>query len=135
MMLGLEAAGAVLALTHLAAWWVIAPPTVMLAGYLLLLRAAAQADAERDARDQADQEAARDRARRPRGAWQATVASEPAPVATPVAYAAAPVPEDYEDLGTGRDFAPGLRYASPGDASDNEAYDQYTENRLRAVGD
>ena len=34
MLLGLEAAGAGLAVTGLAAWWVLAPPTVMLAGYL-----------------------------------------------------------------------------------------------------
>ena len=51
MMLALEAAADALAATGIAAWWVIAPPTVMLAGYLLLLREAAQADAERDARE------------------------------------------------------------------------------------
>ena len=32
---------------RLAAWWVIVPPSVMLLGYLALLRAAAKADAER----------------------------------------------------------------------------------------
>jgi hypothetical protein len=47
MLLGLEVAGAGLAMTGLAAWWVLAPPTVMLAGYLVLLREAAAADSER----------------------------------------------------------------------------------------
>jgi hypothetical protein len=36
-----------LAVTQLAAWWVIVPPAVMLVGYVVLLREAAQADAER----------------------------------------------------------------------------------------
>ena len=36
-----------LAGTRLAAWWVIVPPSVMLLGYLALLREAAKADAER----------------------------------------------------------------------------------------
>jgi hypothetical protein len=139
MMLGLEAAGGALAGTGLAAWWVIAPPTVMLAGYLLLLREAAQADVDRAAREreaiQATQARARERARRGREARKARAATQPplAPIAPPAAFASAPVPEDYDDLAPGRDFTPGLRYASSSD--DEEAYDQYTENRLRAVGD
>lgn len=139
MMLGLEAAGGALAGTGLAAWWVIAPPTVTLVGYLVLLREAAQADAEVDAREREAQEAAeaaaRERARQAREARTERTATPPPAPAIPVAYAAAPVPEDYEDLGPGRDFTPGLRYASARDTADHEAYDQYTENRLRAVGD
>jgi hypothetical protein len=140
MMLGLEAAGGALAAIGLAAWWVIAPPTVMLGGYLVMLREAAQADAERDAREreafQADQARAREKARRAHEARKAKAAAAQPPAAPRVAFAAAPVPEDYEDLGHGRDFTPGLRYASSSSGSaDAEAYDQYTENRLRAVGD
>ena len=137
MMLGLETAGGALALTGMAAWWVIAPPTVMLAGYLLLLREAAQADAERGSREREAVQAAQARAHeraRAREARRAKAAAQPplAPVAPPAAFAAAPVPEDYDGLAPGRDFTPGLRYATP---PDDEAYDQYTENRLRAVGD
>ena len=142
MMLGLEAAGAALAATGLAAWWVIAPPTVMLAGYLLLLREAAHADADASRRErealEAAQARARERAERARGRAQQAAAAP----AIPVAFAAAPVPEDYEDLGHGRDFTPAAgpgyrRYSGPDDsyADDAGAYDQYTENRLRAVGD
>ena len=47
MLIGLEAAAIALAVVRLAAVWVVVPPTIMLAGYLLLLREAAQADAER----------------------------------------------------------------------------------------
>jgi hypothetical protein len=57
MMLGLTVAGGALAGTGLAAWWVIAPPAVMLAGYLLLLREAAKADAEVGQRDREAYEA------------------------------------------------------------------------------
>jgi hypothetical protein len=134
MMLALEAAADVLAASGLAAWWVIAPPTVMLAGYLLLLREAAQADAERDARDR-DAAQVREEARNARGAARTMVAEHPP--ASPAAFAAAPVPEDYEDLDSGRDFTPGGRFGVSGDASaaEDDAYDQYTEERLRAVGD
>jgi hypothetical protein len=135
MLLALEAAADALAATGLGAWWVIAPPTVMLTGYLLVLRAAAQADAERDARER-DAAQARERARHARPAGHARLAQPPsAPPATPAVFAAAPVPEDYEDLGPGRDFTPGGRYTAAADDSDTEAYDQYAEERLRAVGD
>jgi hypothetical protein len=138
MMLALEAAADILASSGLAAWWVIAPPTVMLAGYLLLLREAAQADAERDARERDDTVQARAEARHAREAGRTRAAQHPSasPVA-PAAFAAAPVPEDYEDLGSGRDFTPGGRYNASGDVSteEDDANDQYTEERLRAVGD
>ncbi|HEY6294999.1 MAG TPA: hypothetical protein VIX15_04990, partial [Streptosporangiaceae bacterium] len=43
----LVAAAGGLAGTRMAAWWVVVPPSVMLLGYLPLLRAASQVDAER----------------------------------------------------------------------------------------
>ena len=42
----LAIASGALAERHLAAWWVVLPPIVMLLGYLGLLREAAKADAE-----------------------------------------------------------------------------------------
>ena len=139
MLLGLEAAGAGLAVTGLAAWWVLAPPTVMLGGYLLLLREAAAADSERAAAEreaiQAREEARkRAIARAKRAAERAAAQPTARPAMAPAAYAAAPVAADYEDLGRARDFTPGLRYARPDEVADS-ADDQYTESRLRAVGD
>ncbi|HVT66392.1 MAG TPA: hypothetical protein VHF26_01490, partial [Trebonia sp.] len=51
MLIGLEIAAVALAVLGLAALWVVVPPSIMLAGYLLLLREAAAADAERARRD------------------------------------------------------------------------------------
>jgi hypothetical protein len=148
MLLGLAAAAGTLAWMHLAAWWVIAPPAVMLAGYLLMLREASRADAEASQREDEAIEArqaarARERARRARErARQARAGAATVAPVVPVTYAAAPVPADYDDEGPGRDFTLGRRYAASASSSssalaaeDDDAYDQYTENRLRAVGD
>lgn len=47
MLLALATGATALAVTQMAAWWVILPPAVMLLGYLALLREASKADAER----------------------------------------------------------------------------------------
>ena len=146
MLLVLEAAAIALAVLGLAAMWVVAPPTVMLAGYVLLLREAAHADAEQAQREATAAARARERARRQaRAERRIAPAAATAPSAATTAaalaarFAAAPVPADYEDAGPGRDFAPGLAgkytpsYADP-DTVD-EDYDTYTPPRLRAVGD
>jgi hypothetical protein len=148
MLAVLEVAAIVLALTSLAAVWVVIPPTVMLAGYLLLLREAAKADAER-ARHEAEAAAhARERANARARAGAARRATSPYGMSTPdvattaealaARFAAAPVPADYED--SGRDFAPGLagKYITSNadaDVTDEEYYDAYEGPRLRAVGD
>lgn len=141
MLLALEIAAIALAMLGLAALWVVIPPSVMLGGYLLLLREAAHADAEQAAREE---EAARARAQRTRARARAAQRSTAA-LAAPVAAAApAPAPAAYEDAGPGRDFAPGLagKYTtSNAEVAENSEpagdgyYEQYTENRLRAVGD
>jgi hypothetical protein len=154
MLILLEIAAIALAVVGLAALWVIIPPTIMLVGYLLLLREAAHADAERaqreaeaatHARERARAKAARARARA--GAAQRTTPAEGTPIdgTTPEAataaalaakFAAAPVPADYED--SGRDFAPGLagKYTTSNADSEPAAEDYvYEVPRLRAVGD
>jgi hypothetical protein len=84
---------------------VIIPPSVMLLGYLAVLREAAQADAERR--------------ERPRVRTTA-VTRVPAPVAP-----AAPPPP-----------APDAKIIDIGAVQpDEEFYDQYTDAKLRAVGD
>jgi hypothetical protein len=150
MLILLEIAAIALAVVGLAAMWVIIPPTIMLTGYLLLLREAAHADAERAQheaeaaahareREHARAKAARARAR----AAQRTTPAEGTPIdaATAAAalaakFAAAPVPADYED--SGRDFAPGLagKYTTSNADSEPAAEEYvYEAPRLRAVGD
>ena len=105
-MLVLLAIGAgVLAVMQLAAWWVVLPPSVMLLAYLLLLREASRADAEkRVVPVQRERSAPR------------------VPVAAPAPVVAAPVVADAEVIDiTGR--------------VGEEFFDQYADAKLRAVGD
>ena len=152
MLILLEIAAIALAVVGLAAMWVIIPPTIMLVGYLLLLREAAHADAERAQREAEAAAHTRERARakaaraRGRAAQRSTPAEatpvdgtalEPATAAALAAkFAAAPVPADYED--SGRDFAPGLagKYTTSNADPEPAAEDySYEVPRLRAVGD
>ncbi len=161
MLIGLEIAAISLAVLRLAAVWVVVPPTIMLVGYVLLLREAGRADAERAQREAAAAAAAhaRERARDRRAQARRTTPAEDtsaegtADVAAALAakFAAAPVAADYEDAG--RDFAPGLagKYttsnADPGPAgrevarptgpaeSADDDYEACDPPRLRAVGD
>jgi hypothetical protein len=144
MLAGLEIAAVTLAVVGLAAIWVVIPPSLMLAGYLLLLREAGQADAER-ARHEAEAAAhARARLLRARRATPAegtsTAGVAAAAAGLAARFAAAPVAADYEDSGPGRDFAPGLagKYTTSNadaEAADEDYYDTYEPPRLRAVGD
>ena len=154
MLVLLEIAAIALAVVGLAALWVIIPPTIMLTGYLLLLREASHADAERAQREAEAAAHARDRQRsrakaarmRARAAQRTTPAEgtpigetileETAAAALAAKFAAAPVPADYED--SGRDFAPGLAGKYTTSNADTEAAGEehvYEVPRLRAVGD
>jgi hypothetical protein len=148
MLIGLEAAAIALAVLGLAAVWVVAPPSVMLIGYLLLLREAAQADAER-AQYEAEAEALAAEHARAQAAQAGRVTPAEgtstkgiaeAAAALAAKFAAAPVPADYEDNGPGRDFAPGLagKYTTSNagsEAADEDYHEDYETPRLRAVGD
>ena len=151
MLIGLEIAAIALAFLGLAAVWVVVPPSIMLIGYLLLLREAGHADAER-ARYEAEAAAqARERAIAQSAQAQrvtpvdgtSTEGITPTAAALAAKFAAAPVPADYEDSGPGRDFAPGLagKYTTSNADTDTagddyyEAYEDYDTPRLRAVGD
>jgi hypothetical protein len=115
LLVALTVAAGVLAGLGLAAGWVTVPPTVMLVCYLLLLRAAAKADAER-------RELAYERAyaRAAHAAAAAAVAS--------AAPAAPPAPARAEVLAFSAAGASEAR-------DDEEIYDQYADAKLRAVGD
>lgn len=148
MLIGLEIAAIVLAVLGLAAVWVVVPPSIMLFGYLLLLREAGQADAERAQYEaEAAARAAEPVTARTEQAHRVTPAEGTSTEGIPAAaaalaakFAAAPVPADYEDYGPGRDFAPGLagKYTTSNadaEAADEDYYDDYETPRLRAVGD
>ncbi len=115
MLLILVISSGALAFTELAAWWVVVPPSVMLLGYMALLREAAKADAER-------RELARLSPARARSSVASPLAASP-PAASPAA-GPAPAPDaDVIDIS-----------ASLGPAGE-EFYDQYADAKLRAVGD
>jgi hypothetical protein len=148
MLIGLEGAAIALAVLGMAAVWVVVPPSIMLIGYLLLLREAAQADAEQ-AQYEAEAAARAAEHARAQAAAQAHYATPPegipaagiteAAAALAAKFAAAPVPADYEDSGPGRDFAPGLagKYttSNANAEADEDYYEPYDPPRLRAVGD
>jgi hypothetical protein len=109
MLLMLVIGSGALAFTELAAWWVVVPPSLMLLGYLTLLKEAAKADAER-----------RELAR--------THAADTAAAAPPAAPPAPAPPPDAEVI----DIAASLGSTVP---VGEEFYDQYADAKLRAVGD
>ena len=120
LLLVLTAVGVGLAYLQLAAWWVMIPPTVLLDGYLLLLREAAHADAEaRARRDLAHAEA-------PASAAGAAVpAARPAQPAQSGTEAEIPV----EETGPRADIIDLSEHVN------DQLYDQYADAKLRAVGD
>jgi hypothetical protein len=111
MLLVLAIGSGALAVTKMAAWWVVVPPTVMLIGYTGMLREASKADAER-------RELARTRATAAAAVAAAERAAPPVP--------AAPVPgPDAEVI----DISASLSVAG------HKFYDQYADAKQRAVGD
>ena len=116
MLLVLAIGSGWLAYTKMAAWWVVVPPTIMLLGYLGMLREASKADAER-------RELARTRAASAAAATT-TAAAAAKSAAPPAAAAPAPVP-DAEVI----DISASLTVAG------HKFYDQYADTKLRAVGD
>ena len=111
LLLVLALGSGALAVTKMAAWWVVVPPTIMLLGYMGMLREAARADAER-------RELARTRATATAAVAAAKRAAPPVP--------AAPVPgPDAEVI----DIAASLSVAG------HKFYDQYADAKQRAVGD
>jgi hypothetical protein len=126
MLLVLAAVSGTLAYTRLAAWWVVVPPSVMLLGYLPLLRAASRADAERRELERA---AVAKAAKTARVAARRQAAARPAPRgagvpdAEVIRISPSRGPRDVEEP-TGRRAQGGT-----------EPYDQYADAKLRAVGD
>jgi hypothetical protein len=118
MLLTLALGAWLLAVTKLAAWWVILPPSVMLVGYLGLLREASKADVERRSMQRARMAAKRAVAN---DAGAPRPAAPVVPGGAPVVPGGAPVADaEVIDI-TGR--------------VGEEFYDQHADAKLRAVGD
>jgi hypothetical protein len=113
MLVVLALASGALAVTKMAAWWVVVPPTIMLLGYTGMLREAARADAER-------REPARTRA-----TATATVAAAAAKRAAPP-VPAAPVPRPDAEV---------IDISASVSVAGHKFYDQYADAKQRAVGD
>jgi hypothetical protein len=118
VMITILTAGAVgMAGTHMAAWWVIVPPGMMLGGFMLVLHEAARSDSARARRLAATARAGVGRAVR-QDAVEGVVAAEasPVPVAEPEPTWSAKIIDISARLG-------------------DQLYDQYADAAVRAVGD
>jgi hypothetical protein len=130
-MLVVLTAGAVgIAVTGIAATWVVIPPAVLLAGFLVLLREAARIDAERQRRATRIRRAALDHVvgQEPesfRADAGATPDQVPATAAAPVTASAL---EAAEPL-------PGAEVIDISGRISDQVYDQYSDAADRAVGD
>jgi hypothetical protein len=112
-----------LAITGIAASWVIIPPVVLLAGFLVLLRDASHSDAERSRRTQV-----------PRAATRPMTGHEP----TSAGEDAEASPSQVPLTATAPDPAEAARGAEVIDISarvSDQVYDQYADAAERAVGD
>jgi hypothetical protein len=120
MLLALAIGSGALAFTKMAAWWVIVPPTIMLLGYIGLLREASKADAERRELERARATAAAAVAVAAVAVAAVAARRETAPVP-----AKAPPPPNAEVI----DISASLTSAG------QEFFDQDADAKLRAVGD
>ena len=112
-----------IAVTHIAAWWVIVPPGVLLAGFLLLLREAARSDvawARRQARSAGPGQAEARQRRKP-----ADREDKPEVFERIASTPEAPEPEP----------APTAEIIDISARVSDQVYDQYTDAAERAVGD
>jgi hypothetical protein len=135
MLLVLTAIAAGLASLGLAAWWIVVPPVVVLLGYLLLLREAAQADAE--ARERAATMARRAReaeARREREATAQRDADAQREQARRAAQAGTP-PGGSAPVWAANETLSHAEIIDISERVGDQLYDQYADAKLRAVGD
>ena len=122
-LISLTVIAAALAVVRVDAYWIVVPPALLLAGYLVLLRKFAQIDAERN------RHAARRHADAGPGAGQEpTVSGEPALAAPPAAAG----PGADEPAGAPPHGAEIIDISS---RIGDQVYDQYSDAANRAVGD
>ena len=106
-----------LAVTRIDAYWIVIPPTVLLTGYVVLLREFAHIDAER----------ARRAARIRRAEARTQVGQEPVQAETPAIGGS--------DIASHAPAAPGAEIIHISGRVGDQVYDQYSDAANRAVGD
>jgi hypothetical protein len=124
----ITAGAAVIAVTHLAASWVVIPPAVMLAGFVLLLREAARTDAER-----AFESAWR--GGRSAGAGAAADGGHERQQAAPADSALAGVADVQAGVPSPQAGVPSAQIIDLSPRIGDQLYDQYADAEVRAVGD
>ncbi len=131
-LVGLTVIAFLIAMAHVAAWWVIIPPGLMMGGFVVLLREASRSDAEQVRRLAGLAETRHQRAEPESGRRAAPVTAEPLerlvsrPVAPDVAEQAEPVVEV---------VAYSAEIIDISGRVNDQFYDQYTDAANRAVGD
>jgi hypothetical protein len=125
---GITAGAAAITLVHLAAPWVVIPPAVMLAGFVLLLREAARSDAERAF------EAAWRRERRT-GAGAAAADGPDRQQTGPAGGAQAEVASPSAGVPSPQAGLPSAQIIDISGRVGDQLYDQYADAEVRAVGD
>jgi hypothetical protein len=121
MLLTLGALG--IAVTRIAAWWVVVPPGVLLTGFLLLLREASRSDAVRARRQAHYAEASQPRQRR-----RPEARDEEPEVFERIASTPEAPQREAEPAATAEIIDISARV-------NDQVYDQYTDAAERAVGD
>jgi hypothetical protein len=125
---GITAGAAAITLVHLAAPWVVIPPAVMLAGFVLLLREAARSDAERAFE----------------AAWRRERTTDAGATATdgpdrqqtgPVGGAQAEVASPQAGVPSPSAGVPSAQIIDISGRVGDQLYDQYADAEVRAVGD
>jgi hypothetical protein len=126
---GITAGAVVIALMHLAAPWVVAPPAVMLAGFVLLLRAAARIDTERAF------EAAWRHDDRRAGSGTTAAGGPERQQAGPAGSAPAGVAGEQVGAPSPPAGVPSAQIIDISGRVGDQLYDQYADAEVRAVGD
>ena len=121
-----------LAYLQVAAWWIVIPPTILLCGYLLLLREAAHADVEARERHAAERAAAL--ARHARAEAQPAADAEHAAETRREAQAGT-VPSGSAPVWAAHEPLPHAEIIDISGRVGDQLYDQYADAKLRAVGD
>jgi len=122
-LIALTVIAAGLVVTRIDAYWIAVPPTVLLSGYLMLLRKFAAIDAER----------ARRAARRRHAETLAGASLEPTVAGQPLVVASPAVPEP--GLGVPDTQPHGAEIIDISGRIGDQVYDQYSDAANRAVGD
>jgi hypothetical protein len=120
----ITAGSVVIALAHLAALWVVIPPAVMLAGFVLLLHKAARIDTERawvTARET--------------GADAATAGRPERQQAAPADTAQAGMASTQPGVPSSQAGVPSAQIIDISGRIGDQLYDQYADAEVRAVGD